>query len=561
MASKNKIPGDILRQMELEIRERTKSHVVRDWAKKLGVSEQTLHRYFTDRTKPHPELVATDDVKKISAIKMMTLDKKDGCLSTGDAIDELKRLGELPQDFKYTRGTIDRLMRKYECDIDSITQESPAVHMVTYWPNQVHEVDATVAPTYYLNNFGRVAWDPFTEARHARPRRRDLKLILYSGWDHFSSCLYARYFIAAAENSVDLFHFLYEFWSRKQDSALPFHGFPSQYLYTDQGGIWKSRSIISLMSRLGKIVGFQHKRHMPGAPRATGGAESSFNTLGRFEKKLRVRIKKGEHPTLDKLNEWLYEFLVDVNNAPHRGRQHKARAKWWLENIDGAKIKTPPPFIDFIKMAYTRGETRQLNKFTELSWRGKTYHLPGLEDLNGREIFVWHGFKEDAIYIEHLENIYGPYYPGRNEVPFGQYKSFPLTRYEKTRRELKEIAGELVGKTEDYGYEDPTYIRQDNIQHKVPATSPVDSDGGVADAQYPVQKEFKPDEAMLYIAMTVGFYWDQVPIELKDFVAVRLEDRYLKKGAIERGYLDGICAKIEPVLENHGLMDVDKEES
>lgn len=546
----------------MELLVHKKPVVIRHWAKILGVSKQTLYRYFERKIKikqNYPEQIPFDYLQRISSLKLTSLDKKGNTLSTQDVIDELKRQGQLPQDFNPSRSTIDRLLRKYGLDIQSLIQPSPAVHLVTHWPNQVHEIDSTVAPTYYLNNFGRIAWDPFAGARKKPRSKNQHKLILYSAWDHFSGTLYAKYFLAQAENSVDLFHFLYEFWSRKKDRALPFYGFPFQFLYTDQGSIWKAKSITSLMNRLSKIVGFYHKKHEPGKPRATGGVESSFNTLKRFEKKLRVRIKMGQHPTLIELNDWLYEFLVDLNNDKKRGKNNLPRNELWLQNVEASLLKTPPPLIDFLKMAYTRGETRQLNKFCEISWHGKTYHLKNLEDLIGREVLVWHGFKEDAIYVEYINDILGPFYPGRNEIDFGQYKSFPLTRYEKTKRQLKAISEEIIHTKEDYGFEDPTYIRQDNVQHPRVSAHQIAPQGGATESQQPLQQNFTPDEAMLYIAMTINFYWENIPPELKDFVANHLEDIFLKNGTITRAQLDDMCHKLEPVLQDHGLIDFDKE--
>jgi hypothetical protein len=550
---KEKIPTDIERRIEMDFILGDKSRVISYWADKLKISARILYRYFERKVKSHyPQRVSTEDVTKVAALKFLTLDKKGDSLSTSDTVDELKRIGHL-QDFDFSRGTLDRLMSKHRLNIPALTQPSPAIHLVSYFPNQVHEVDATVAPTYYLNSFGRVTWDPFAQARHRRPKS-DFKLILYSGWDHFSGALYAKYFLALAENSVDLFSFLYEFWSQKKDNALPFYGFPNQYLYTDQGSIWKSKAIDSLMTRLQKIIGCKHQMHMPGEPRATGGAESSFRSLKRFEKKLRIRIRQGQKPNLEELNLWLYEFLVDFNNDPVHGRENQARSQRWLEFVESAQLKSPPPFIDFLKMAYNKGETRQITKFCEIPWHGKTYHLPGLEDKIGQEVLIWHGLKEDAIYVEDLEGIYGPFYPGRNEVPFGKYHAFPLTRYEKTKRQLKNLAGEILGNKEDFGFEDPTYVRQDNVQHKPPASQKIAVTGGVADAQFPAQQDFNPDEAMLYIAMNLGFYWQDLPIELKDFIANHLEETFLKSGSIPRSQLDSICAKLEPVLKEHGIL-------
>lgn len=321
MPVKTRIPHDLLNKIEADLQSQSKKKSIglNQWSKILKLSDKTLYRQFEKPVKTrYPEQIPYEQLEKIACFKVASLDKKGTCLSTKDIVNELKRKGELPQNFNFTRGTIDRLLRKYDLDIAYVNQSSPAIHLVSYFPNQVHEVDSTVAPTYYLNNFGRVAWDPFAEARKRPKSKSPYRLILYSGWDHCSSALYGKYFLAHGENSVDLFHFLYEFWSRKKDSALPFYGFPTQYLYTDQGGIFKSKSIVTLMERLQKICGFVHKKHMPGEPRATGGVESSFNTLKSFEKKLRFRVQHGEHPTLEDLNSWLYEFLVDINNDKAR---------------------------------------------------------------------------------------------------------------------------------------------------------------------------------------------------------------------------------------------------
>lgn len=552
--NKNPISIDLERKIEMELATDKKSQVIARWAETLKISPRTLYRHFEKKVKTHyPQKVANDDLMKIAAIKFSTLDKKGDSLSTTDTIDELKRLGVLT-DFNFVRSTIDRQMKKQRLNITSLTQPSPAIHLVSYFPNQVHEIDATVAPTYYLDNLNRIAWDPFAQARHRRKATTDYKLILYSGWDHFSGTLYARYFLALAENSPDLFQFLYDFWSKKKDSALPFHGFPTQYLYTDQGGIWKSRPIESLMTRLQKIVGCKHQKHLPGEPRATGGVEASMRTLKRFEKKLRIRIKSGQKPNLEELNKWLYEFLVDLNNNPSHGKENKSRSQRWLEFVESTHLKSPPPFIDFLKMAYNKGETRQINKFGEVNWQGKTYHLPGLEDKIGQEILIWHGFKEGAIYIEYYNEIYGPFYPGRNEIPFGQYHAFPLTRYEKTKRQLKDIASGILGQPDENNFEDPTYVRQDNVTHKTPESQKITVEGGVVNAQFPAQQYFTHEDAMLYISITLGFYWQDIANELKDFIASQLEEMYLKAGSISREYLDGICAKLEPVFKNHGIL-------
>jgi len=550
-----RIELELFKRIESDMHVKKKREVIREWARKLSVSEKTLYRLFRTRTRQSTEEVDYETIKKIASAKLMTLDKKGKVLSTQDVIDELKRIGALPHDFKYHRSTIDRLLRKYHLDIPSLTREAPAVHLVSYFPNQVHEIDSTVAQTYYLDHFGRVVWDPFLKMRKGRRGNPQLKLILYSGWDHFSCCLYARYFLAPSENSADLFQFLYEFWQKKKDSALPFYGFPLQYIYTDQSGIFKSKSIKNLFEKLSKIVGFEHKMHEPGNPRATGGVESSMKTLARFEKKLNFRIRQGEHPTLEELNQWLYEFLVDLNNDPRYGRNGQSRCQIWINNVQQKMLKTPPPFIDFVKLAYHQGETRQINKHGEITWKAQVYYLCGLEDLMGQEVLIWHGLSESAIYIETFTGeIYGPFYPGRNEVPFGSYHRPHLTRYEQNRRELKRIAGELLGVTEDYGFVDPAYVRKDNIVHPVPSLESISPDGPVASAAIPIQQEFTPDEAMLYIAIQVNIYWENVPPELTDFIRSHLESLYLKNGKILREEIDAICEKLTPVLQEHGLI-------
>ncbi len=549
------LPDEIILKIEEELVHFSKKDVFEKWSKRLKISKQTLYRYFREGRKKHyPETVPKELIKKIASVKFMTLDKKGGTLSTEDTIEELKRKGELPISFNTNRSTIDRLMRKYELDISSLTKPSPSKHLVTYFPNQMHEVDATVAPTTYLDNFGKVAWDPFAQARKKPPKDR-MKLILYSGWDHFSGCLYAKYYIAKGENSVDLFHFLYEFWTAKKDNALPFYGFPFQLLYTDQGGMFKAKSTKSLLKRLEKIVGFKHKKHYPGAARATGGVEASFKTLKRFEKKLRVRIRSGEQPTLKQLNEWLYEFLTDINNDKKIGKEGLSRNELWTKKVETSLLKSPPCFFDFLKMAYNKDKPRLINSHCEIPYNGKIYYLRNLEDLIGRRVQVWHGYKEEAIFIEYRDEMYGAFYPGKNEVPIGQYKSIALTKYERTKRELKEIAGKIIGTTKDYGFEDPTYVRQDNYPNPQIQGEKIEAKGGVTNAREPLQQEFNPDEAMLYVAMTVGFYWENVPEELKDFVSLHLEEKFLKEGYISREYLEDFCGKFEPVLERHGLFE------
>ena len=548
------LADELYRKIEEELSFLKKKEVFERWSKLLNLSKQTLYREFRERHSKYPETIPIEVLKKIASVRLETLDKKGDRLSTEDTIEELKRIGELPISFKADRSTIDRLMRKYKIDINSVTKPSPWKHLVSYFPNQVQEIDATVAPTTYLDNFGKVAWDPFTKARKKIPRDRQ-KLILYSGWDHFSGCLYARYYIGKGENSVDLFHFLYEYWNQKKDNALPFYGFPFQMIYSDQGGMWKSKSIRSLFEKLEQIVGFKHKKHRPGEPRATGGVEVSFRTLKRFEKKLRLRIKRGEQPNIVQLNEWLYEFLVDINNDRKHGKNNVSRNELWIKKIEKSLLKSPPPFFDFLKMAYNKDKPRLIKGSCEVSWRGRLYYLIGLEDLIGCEVQIWHGFKEEAIYVEYLSEIYGPFFPGRNEASISQYRSSPLTRYEKAKRNLKEIGERLLGVERDYGFEDPTYIREDNYQNPNVLGKNIEARGEITNAQNPLQQEFDVDGAMLYVAMTVGFYWERVPSELKDFVSLHFEEKYLRDGNITREYLEDFCRKFEPVLEKHGLFE------
>ena len=283
--------------------------------------------------------------------------------------------------------------------------------------------------------------------------------------------------------------------------------------------------------------------------------EASFRTLKRFEKKLRFRIRSGQRPTLPELNEWLYEFLADVNNDATKGKENMSRNELWTGKVDSLMLKSPPPFSDFLKMAYESHDTRKIDSFCEISWRGKKYHLAHLEDLIGCNVPVYCALKESAIYVEYLDDMYGPFYPGRNEVQIGQYRSSPLTRFERTKRELKEVAEKLIGTPKDYGFEDPTYVRQDNYPNRGIPVEPIEADGKVVNARKPLQQEFSLNEAMLYVAMNAGFYWEDVPEELKGFVSMHFEKIYLKDGYIARQYLEQFLSKFEPVMEKHGLFE------
>ena len=65
-------------------------------------------------------------------------------------------------------------------------------------------------------------------------------------------------------------------------------------------------------------------------------------------------------------------------------------------------------------------------------------------DLAGETVILWWGLFDDELYVEHLEQRYGPYAPAGGPIPLHRYRSFKKSRTQKRADRIAHLAKQLV---------------------------------------------------------------------------------------------------------------------
>jgi hypothetical protein len=82
------------------------------------------------------------------------------------------------------------------------------------YPNQIHQADATISATFYLDDDGSVGYEPRKNLSN-KPGNKKPRLALLALIDDYSRVGYARYYLA--ENTLNWLDFLWHAWGPKDE--------------------------------------------------------------------------------------------------------------------------------------------------------------------------------------------------------------------------------------------------------------------------------------------------------------------------------------------------------
>lgn len=230
-------------------------------------------------------------------------------------------------------------------------------------PNNLHQLDSTVAQQFYLDDDGAIKFESARDHNKNKPGNKKPRLTLLSLVDDYSRCIYARFMLN--NNLLSWMNFLNFAWQRKPDEAgFPFCGLP-KILYSDNDSVIKAGRFKAAMKKLG----VEPISHMPGNPRAKGKVESSFRTLQEFEKITQVRKWK----SLEEANADLFDFLYFLNNRTHSATKEVPFARWQRLPNDGLRNV---PDDEIFRILHMESFTRLVQKNLTLKISGREWQLP-----------------------------------------------------------------------------------------------------------------------------------------------------------------------------------------
>ncbi len=289
---------------------RERRRIVGYFARRTGLSEQTLYRYARRelgglRRRKVRKVQADPVLDKVAALVL------DRGLSLTLALDLLSRLGEaVPsywQAYRYIR---------------NLNGDRPPARILTEAPHVMHQVDATKLEEFELVDRRGELY--VRRAGYHRKKRTDYTAVwAFAVMDDHSRLVYADLLITKGESAERYLSFLIRAWSEKgvQDFGYPFMGVP-RVLMMDRSPAARSRVLQAFLERLGVYL------YIAQRPTTKGKVERFFGEINR-----KFTIQYGEAFEMPFL-EFREAFAREVrlhNHAPHPEDPSRMRAQVFLE--------------------------------------------------------------------------------------------------------------------------------------------------------------------------------------------------------------------------------------
>ena len=436
----------------------------------LGWSESKLYRRLKDDVGWHSGRKVRSDKGSTSVsaenLEALATAQRESLRANGKQIlftpDAAQILEANDYDLPVGNSQLNRLMRDRKINPKAMRQVNPVQTLRSEYPNQVHEVDPSLCVLYYLKGKQAIMEaDKFYKNKLDNYAKIKLKVWRYVLWEHASSVLAVRYYEAAGENPVTLYHFLMWAWSKQPDRE--FHGVPEKLIW-DKGSSNTSASIVSLCDAL-EVETITHKA---GMARVKGGCEGGNNIT---ELKFESRLKFEPVESVEQLNAaalaWQNAFNGDriprqdnrlVRNNIILGARYDL---WRLISQEQLRV-LPDNAVEVCRpLLEGREQPRKVSPKLTISFRhpraerAMVYHLSGLDGICvGDEVRVrpllfgeaaihiratrYDG--EDLIYRVEPESDYDQFGRPMSAPVIGEYKALPDTAIEKAAKRMDAIA-------------------------------------------------------------------------------------------------------------------------
>lgn len=348
--------------------------------------------------------------------------------------------------------TFRRAMRAYNCHPDQLSAGHAAVHIKYAHPNQVWQIDSSVAVLFYAPGGGIRGVellddaDVYKNKPGAMRRVQDDLCIRWMMTDPYSGAYFVRYY-AGHEDSMGFVEFLIE---AMQCRGEPLHGVPLN-LVLDKGSAGRAAHARRLLKQLGVTV----HEHAVKNSRAKGSVEGMHNIWERvFESRLFM---------------WLPENIAALNaradqvRAAHCSKATHSRhglTRWGMWQRIAAEQLRLAPSVELLRGEVAgKDETRQVNDQLTISFAVKghgsrTYYVGGVPGVQiGERVTVRvNMYRAPAIDLvmrdaDGAERLYtiapaekdaGGYFDFG--VAFGEYKALPKSTAERQLERINQAA-------------------------------------------------------------------------------------------------------------------------
>ena len=297
-------------------------------------------------------------------------------------------------------------------------------------PNEIHQIDTTVAQQFYLDDDGSIGYEPVSRRNKNKPGNKKPRLVLFQLVDDYSRVKWATFMLG--NHTIAWMNALYEAWRTKRNASLfPFCGIPDA-IYSDNDSVIKSAKFRKAM----EILGVEIKTHEVDNPQAKGKVESGFRLLQEFEKITKLR----KFQSLEEANYYLMDFLLKYNNRKHSTTGEVPFARW-LE-IEPERLRDVPD-EQLFRLLHMDHTTRLIYPDLHLELNGKHFQLPRrkpfINYIGERVQVFWYPYDDHKIYVVLDNKDYEVEYAAPDVHAAGEYRKVEEPEWLKLRRKIEEM--------------------------------------------------------------------------------------------------------------------------
>lgn len=288
------------------------------------------------------------------------------------------------QDGQISEARLQAILREREMNSTALNAPAPSIKMASLHPNHVHVFDSSICIQYYLKSGKGIRIMDERDFREKKPENFNkvkdhiLRVVLA---DHFSHCLYVKYYKAAGENQQNVFDFLCSAWRGEIHEKMAMRGVP-RFLLMDAGSANTAKGLMELFKRLE----IELPKNMPHNPRRQGSAECAQQLVEtHFESRLRFEPAT----SIEELNSWCMDWLVHWNGRQIHRRHGMTRTSCWLKYIKQEMIRNLPA-DEILRDLYAEPEVeRTVRSDNTISFRGEDYRVKHVEGIRpGKKVQV-----------------------------------------------------------------------------------------------------------------------------------------------------------------------------
>lgn len=360
-----------------------KAAIRKEFCEMYGITDSTLSRWlhsvgFIERRRADKGVrridVTDEELLKITSIRRGSHSERKGQIMPANRTIQIAEDSGLLEPGVLTPSGLNRFLRERGLTKQDQLRPEPHVTMKTDWPNEVHQMDFSLAVNWKMFQ-GRWQYQRWVYKNKEIPAgvpRLWRALVV----DHASGIFFPYYIQAVGEDIPSTVEALYFAWAAKTlrgrpvADKYPFRGVP-QMLIADRGPGNNSEIMRNLMQRLGV------RYELAQQARAKGSVEKGHDLWeSQFESGMRLQTPE----TVEQLNEWALDFAIHHCATAVFRRYQRTRSDfftWTLANPNAPKIlELNCSFAVFKNLAISEPVRRRVSGEKTISFEGRTYRMP-----------------------------------------------------------------------------------------------------------------------------------------------------------------------------------------